>query len=71
MRKPVINSAALHVEAAIPNFIIHEHHIVNLTPAKQKASANTIISRKTVNIRYPKNRMGNELSDYVLMNALK
>jgi len=23
---------ALHLEAVIPNFVIHEHHAVNLTP---------------------------------------
>lgn len=30
---PVGLAAALHLEAAIPNFIIHEHHFVNTTPA--------------------------------------
>ena len=29
---PLANVVALHLEAVIPNFVIHEHHAVNLTP---------------------------------------
>ena len=29
---PLSNVVALHLEAVIPNFVIHEHHAVNLTP---------------------------------------
>lgn len=29
---PLANVAALQLEAVIPNFVIHEHHAVNLTP---------------------------------------
>ena len=29
---PISVAVALHLEAAIPNFIIHEHHIANTTP---------------------------------------
>jgi L-alanine-DL-glutamate epimerase-like enolase superfamily enzyme len=30
---PVIVAVSLHLEAAIPNFIIHEHHVVNTLPS--------------------------------------
>ena len=29
---PLVSAASLHLEAAIPNFMIHEHHITNTTP---------------------------------------
>jgi L-alanine-DL-glutamate epimerase-like enolase superfamily enzyme len=30
---PVIVAVSLHLEAAIPNFIIHEHHLTNTLPS--------------------------------------
>lgn len=46
---PLANAAALHLEAVIPNFVIHEHHAVNLTPYNK---AYCIHDYQPVNGRY-------------------
>ncbi len=68
---PLSTAAALHVEAAIPNFIIHEHHIVNLTPANKRLCK---YDYQPENGKYKipeKPGLGNELSDYVLNECTK
>ena len=68
---PLSTAAALQVEAAIPNFIIHEHHQVNLTPLNQKLC---IYNHQPENgiFKVPDlPGLGNEWSDYVLNEVPK
>jgi len=67
---PLSTAVALHLEAAIPNFVIHEHHINNLF------KYNKILATKDlqpINGRYkiPEDPgLGNELSDFCFKNTL-
>jgi len=68
---PLSTAAALHLEAAIPNFIIHEHHIVNLTPFNIKLCK---YNYQPVNGKFKIPELpglSNELSDFVLNECKK
>lgn len=67
---PVSTAAALHVEAVIPNFIIHEHHTNAL---KQCVRELCIHDYQPENGRYKvpeRPGLGQELNDGVVMNYL-
>lgn len=68
---PLSTAAALQVEATIPNFIIHEHHIINITPANIKLCKYDYqpVGGKFKVPELP--GLGNEWSDYVLNEAKK
>ncbi len=66
---PISVAAALQLEAVIPNFLIHEHHVINTSPAN---------IQQCVYDYQPENGyfsipdlpgLGNELSDYALSKA--
>ena len=62
-------AVALHVEAAIPNFIIHEHHVTNTFVSN---TSNGIYNYQPVNGYFDIPEIpgiGQELSDYALKNA--
>ncbi|MFA6505342.1 MAG: mandelate racemase/muconate lactonizing enzyme family protein [Treponemataceae bacterium] len=68
---PLSTAASLQIEAAIPNFIIHEHHIVNLCDFNKKLCK---YDYQPVNGRFKVPELpglGNELSDYVLNKTRK
>lgn len=68
---PLSTAAALHVEASIPNFIIHEHHIVSTTPFNSKLCKHDY---QPVNGKFKVPELpglGNELSDFVLHECEK
>lgn len=67
---PLSTAAALHVEAVIPNFTIHEHHVYNLHEYNKQLC---------IHDYQPKNGyfeipdlpgIGNEWSDYVFKNSM-
>ena len=66
---PICVAAGLHVEAAIPNFVIHEHHQCNLLPDHIKLCK---YDYQPVNGKYKVPELpgiGQELSDWVLTNT--
>ncbi|MGI6349126.1 MAG: mandelate racemase/muconate lactonizing enzyme family protein [Eubacteriaceae bacterium] len=68
---PLSTAAALHIEASIPNFIVHEHHIINITPANIRLCK---YDYQPVNGKFKVPDLpglGNELSDYVLKESKK
>lgn len=68
---PIATAAALHVEAAIPNFVIHEEHNANLTSAFVKGGKNYYAP---VNGAYTVPEVpgiGQEMSDIYIANAKK
>ena len=68
---PLSTAAALQLEAAIPNFTIHEHHVYNRY-AYNKAMC--IYDYQPVNGKYSipdKPGLGNELSDFCFSNSVK
>lgn len=68
---PLSTAAALHLECVIPNFVIHEHHAVCLTPYNKKYCK---YDYQPVNGKYKVPELpgiGNELSDWALENCIK
>jgi galactonate dehydratase len=68
---PLSTAAALHLEAVIPNFCIHEHHVVNLSAFNKELC---LYDYQPVGgtIGVPEiPGIGNELSDYALETADK
>jgi galactonate dehydratase len=66
---PLCTAAALQLEAVIPNFCIHEHHIVNLIPWNKEFCVHDY---QPVNGSFTVPELpgiGNELSDYALKTA--
>ncbi|MEA4890987.1 MAG: mandelate racemase/muconate lactonizing enzyme family protein [Peptococcaceae bacterium] len=66
---PLSNVVALHLEAVIPNFVIHEHHAVNLTPYNK---AYCIYDYQPVNGKYKVPELpglGNEFAPEALAKA--
>lgn len=68
---PISKVAALHLEASLPNFVIHEHHMVSTTP---------YIRELCIHDYQPKNGryevpdlpgLGNEFSDFVFRHCEK
>lgn len=68
---PLSNVVALHLECVIPNFVIHEHHVVNLTPYNKSYC---IYDYQPVNGKYKVPELpglGNELSESAMNNSIK
>ncbi|MHD0317613.1 mandelate racemase/muconate lactonizing enzyme family protein [Fusobacterium sp. THCT1E2] len=68
---PLSNVVALHLECVIPNFVIHEHHAVNLTPYNKSYC---IYDYQPVNGKYKVPELpglGNELSESAINNSIK
>ncbi len=68
---PLCTAAALHVEAVIPNFVIHEHHVFNIQSFNRELC---IHDYQPVNGRYQIPDLpgiGNELSEYALTHCDK
>ncbi|WP_289103299.1 mandelate racemase/muconate lactonizing enzyme family protein [uncultured Fusobacterium sp.] len=68
---PLSNVVALHLECVIPNFVIHEHHAVNLTPYNKSYC---IYDYQPVNGKFkvPElSGLGNELSESAINNSVK
>ncbi len=66
---PLSTAAALHLEAVIPNFCIHEHHVINLASFNKELC---LYDYQPVDgyIGVPENPgLGNELSPYALETA--
>ena len=61
---PLSTAAALHLEAAIPNFTIHEHHVYNLSPYNQKLCIRHFEPKDGYFSIPELPGLGNELSDY-------
>ena len=67
---PLSTAVALHLEAAIPNFVIHEHHVNNLLKYNKILAIKDL---QPINGRYkiPEDPgLGNELSDFCFKNTL-
>ena len=68
---PLSNVVALHLECVIPNFVIHEHHAVNLTPYNKSYC---IYDYQPVNAKFKVPELpglGNELSESAINNSVK
>jgi galactonate dehydratase len=68
---PLSNVVALHLECVIPNFVIHEHHAVNLTPYNKSYC---IYDYQPVNGKFKVPELpglGNELSESAINNSVK
>ena len=68
---PLSTAAALHLECVIPNFVIHEHHIVNRTDYNKKLC---IHDYQPVDGKYKipdLPGLGNEFSEFALTNGEK
>jgi L-alanine-DL-glutamate epimerase-like enolase superfamily enzyme len=66
---PILKAATLHLEAAIPNFLIHEHHVVSINEVNKELC---IYDYQPVNGYYNIPELpgiGNELSDFALSTA--
>jgi len=66
---PILKAASLHLESVIPNFVIHEHHVVNI---------NEVCRELCIHDYQPKDGyysipelpgIGNELSEFALKTA--
>lgn len=68
---PLSTAAALHLEAAIPNFVIHEHHVNNLSE-QNKVLAVKDLQPRNGRYKIPEEPgLGNELSDFCFKNTLQ
>ena len=68
---PLSTAVALHLEAAIPHFVIHEHHRINLCDYNQKLAIHDL---QPVNGRYKIPEapgIGNELSEFCFTNVFQ
>ena len=66
---PILTAASLQLEAVIPNFVIHEHHIIGIDPTNTELC---IHDYQPVNGYYTVPDLpgiGNELSEYALSRA--
>ena len=69
LRKPHLPGGIAHLEAVIPNFLIHEHHLTNTDPANIE---HCIYNYQPSNGYYSipdLPGLGNELSEYSLSRA--
>lgn len=67
---PLSTAVALHLEAAIPNFVIHEHHVFNLHDYNKQLAVKDL---QPINGKYKipeEPGIGNELSDFCFKNTL-
>lgn len=68
---PISTAAALHIETAIPNFVIHEHHQINLTDFNIGLCKYNY-QPENGKFKVPElPGLGNEWSDYVLTKTEK
>lgn len=68
---PLSTAVALHLEAVIPNFVIHEHHVINLSPFNKELC---IHDYQPVNGNFSVPELpgiGNEFSEYALTHCEK
>lgn len=68
---PLSTAVALQLEAVIPNFVIHEHHVINLLPSNKELCIHDL---QPVNGKFaiPETPgLGNELSEYALTHCDK
>lgn len=68
---PLCTAASLHVEASIPNFVIHEHHVFNIQEFNKEFCKYDL---QPVNGYYEipdRPGIGNELSEYALTHCDK
>ena len=66
---PITLAASLHLEAAIPNFCIHEHHVINKVMYNRELGK---YDYAPVNGKFTVPELpgiGQELSDYAIKNA--
>ncbi len=66
---PILKAASLHLEAVIPNFVIHEHHVVSINEVNTELCVHDY---QPVNGYYSIPELpgiGNELSDFALKTA--
>lgn len=66
---PILTAASLQLEAVIPNFVIHEHHIIGIDPTNTELCVHDY---QPVNGYYTVPDLpgiGNELSEYALSRA--
>ncbi len=61
---PISTTAALHVEAVIPNFVIHEHHTYNLSPYNRELCTHDYQPVDGNFIVPDLPGLGNEISEY-------
>ena len=68
---PLSTAVALHLEAVIPNFVIHEHHEVNLSKYNKELCIHDL-QPKGGKFKVPElPGIGNELSEYALTHCDK
>lgn len=66
---PILKAATLHLEAVIPNFVIHEHHVVSINEVNRELCVHDY---QPVNGYYETPELpgiGNELTDFAIRNA--
>jgi L-alanine-DL-glutamate epimerase-like enolase superfamily enzyme len=66
---PILKAAALHLEAVIPNFLIHEHHVVSINEVNRELCVHDY---QPVGGYYSTPELpgiGNELSEFALSTA--
>ena len=66
---PILKAAALHLEAVIPNFVIHEHHVVSINEVNRELC---LYDYQPVDGYYSIPELpgiGNELSEFALRTA--
>ncbi len=66
---PISLAAALHVEAAIPNFLIHEHHVINKMNFIRELGKYDIYPENGYFTVPERPGIGQELSDYALQTS--
>ncbi|KUO73911.1 MAG: hypothetical protein APF77_15580 [Clostridia bacterium BRH_c25] len=66
---PILLAASLQLEAVIPNFVIHEHHIVNIDPTNTELCIHDYQPKGGYYEIPELPGIGNELSEYALSRA--
>lgn len=66
---PIIQAAALHFETAIPNFLIHEHHVINKAKYNTELGIHNYQPKDGYYIVPELPGIGQELSEKALRNA--
>lgn len=68
---PISIAASLHMEASIPNFVIHEHHVINRSRMNIDLGIYDYVPDEHGKIHTPElPGLGQELSDWAIRNAL-
>lgn len=66
---PLSTAVAIHLEANIPNFVIHEHHVYNRLPYNKKLCKFDYQPKNGYLDVIEKPGIGNEISDYCFENG--